>query len=491
MKLTFSSLFRSLRVKFGLLVLILLFLTFLFSSAVLIYRSIVIQRDDLISQARAYARLSARPIGSAYNLYYNSGHLKFRELIVETLRLNTDIKKVQIISATGEILFDSEELAKADKPEYARRENNPEILENVRLNITSEIPTKANLTEPDQIIEPYFEDFGAHPFSIRYFISYDSISKNIATTVSAILILSAIFLTISIILIVFVVNRTIINPIEVVISGARKISSGNLSHTIKVNTRDEVEDLANAVNTMAKTLRQNIEDLKKLDELKDEFVIIASHNLRTPVTVLKGYLSTARTSGVRFEGQEAVEVKISELEKLIEELVSIVSIEAKKEYLVARNVDLLELLKEVWLEFDKKAQDKNIVCLWKIPKNQNFILKTDQAKMKKVFQNILDNAIKFNRQNGKVTIGIEAKKDKFVVSIADTGIGISPEYSQKIYEKFHRGTPILEYEYPGTGLGLYIAKLIVDYLKGSIWFKSKQAVGTTFFVSLPKLFREF
>src|SRR3990167_10002433 len=115
MKLFPANPSRSLRIKFGLLVLLLLFIIFSLSSGVLIYRSIDTQRKNLISQARSFAKLSAKPVGSTYSLYYNSGYLKFKELISEILALDPEIKKVQIISVDAvngevEVLFDSEEL---------------------------------------------------------------------------------------------------------------------------------------------------------------------------------------------------------------------------------------------------------------------------------------------------------------------------------------------------------------------------------------------
>lgn len=475
-----------LRAKFSLLILIILFLIFAASTSFLIKRNIDAQTQDLISQARSFAQLSAKPIGSAYQLYYQSGYLKFQELTKKILALNPDIGKVQAVSATGEILFDSEELL-PDKRQFPKSQIIDEtVLKSVKANTISEIPPKTVNSKPNQIIVPYFEDFGAHPFSIRYFISYEAISKNLINTVLTTLLLSLVFFAIAVFLIISAVNKIILNPIEVVISGAKRISSGDLTHTIVVKTQDEVEDLALAVNQMAQTLRKNIEDLKKLDELKDEFVIIVSHNLRTPLTILKSYLAIARKEGARFAGQEVLEEKVVELEELVEKLVSIVSLGTEKEYLIEEEVDLANLLKEVWSDFEVKAKEKNISSLWEIDETKSFVLKTDGRKLRKSLENIIDNAIKFNRQNGKVVIGLKDKKDVFIVSIADTGIGISPKYAEKIFEKFHRGTPSLQYDYPGVGLGLYVTKLIIEYLRGSIWFKSKEGEGTTFFVKLPK-----
>src|SRR3989344_5880717 len=169
MKIVPSAIVRSIRIKFGLVVLLLLFIVFSLSSSILIYRSIDTQRKNLISQARSFAKLSAKPVGSTYSLYYNSGYLKFKELISEILVLDPEIEKVQIISVTGQILFDSEEL-ESGKPSNPRLVEGESILGQLSANIGSEVPQRTNNSRPQEIIEHYFEDFGAHPFSIRYFI---------------------------------------------------------------------------------------------------------------------------------------------------------------------------------------------------------------------------------------------------------------------------------------------------------------------------------
>jgi len=488
MKLFPASLFRSLRVKFGLLVLLLLFLIFSLSSGVLIYRSIDTQRQTLISQARAFAELSAKPIGSTYSLYYNSGYLKFKELTSEILALDPEVEKVQIISVTGEIIFDSEEL-ESGKPENTRLVEGESILSQLNANVGSEVPQRTNNSRPQEIIEPYFEDFGAHPFSIRYFISYSSISKNIFSTVLTTVLLSAIFFAISILLIIWVVNRTILNPIEIVVQGARKISLGNLSHIIEVKTKDEVEDLAVAVNQMAQTLRKNIEDLKELDKLKDEFVFLASHNLRTPLTVIKGYVSSLQgdksLSKEVQSGISAMAVSTKQLETITETLLSLVSLEEKKEVFEKKEVDLIKFIEELSSSLMKKATEKGVNFIFELPSKPLPVIKLERRRMTQAITGLIDNAVKFNKENGKVIIKIEYHGKEVILSIKDEGIGIPEEEKDKIFKKFHRTTDVLTYNYVGIGLGLYLTKLIVESHQGKIWFESKVGEGTTFYVSLP------
>src|SRR4030042_4284165 len=206
MKLLPQTLFKSIRVRFGVIIAILLLLVFALSSGVLIIRTINSQNKTLITQARAFSELSSQPIGDTYSLYYGSGYLKFTELIGKILALNPDIIKVQIISANGEILFDSSQVS-ADKPPEIKNETDKAVIEKVKLNEESEIPARTEGQKPTQIIQPYFEDFGAHPFSIRYFISYDSVTQNMAAIITTSALLSAGVLFWAIILIFFVLGR--------------------------------------------------------------------------------------------------------------------------------------------------------------------------------------------------------------------------------------------------------------------------------------------
>src|SRR3990167_3404602 len=144
MQFLHGALLRSIRIKFALLVLIPLIAIFSISSGVLILRSINTQINTLVSQARAYSKLTVKPIGDTYSLYYESGYLKFAELMNQILALNPDIKKLQIISVTGEILFDSSQLINTQKPETTAREQDSEIVEKVKSNLGSELPSNGS-----------------------------------------------------------------------------------------------------------------------------------------------------------------------------------------------------------------------------------------------------------------------------------------------------------------------------------------------------------
>ena len=264
---------------------------------------------------------------------------------------------------------------------------------------------------------------------------------------------------------------------------------GNLSHTIEVKTKDEVEDLAFAVNQMAQTLRKNIEDLKELDKLKDEFVFLASHNLRTPLTVIKGYIEIIqqdKTLGEDILSQiKKISTSTKELEEITETLLSLVSLEKGEEKFEKVAVDIGDMIKRICEGLNKKMTEKRVTFTFELPTEPLPRIKIDKNRIIQAFTGLIDNAIKFNKEGGQVVIKIEKKTKEVLVSIQDTGIGISKEEVSNIFKKFHRATDVLTYNYVGIGLGLYLTKLIIEAHRGKIWFESEPNKGTTFYVSLP------
>jgi signal transduction histidine kinase len=473
---------RSLQVKFTLVVIFLFILIFGLLSFVVIRNLTNTERNNLITQARAFATLSTRPIGETYNTYHASGHLKFSELIQNNLALNKDIEKIQIINVDGEILFDSEELAGKPKPARIVEAN---ILDKVAANSASEIKSGGNITE---IIDPYFEDWGAHPFSIRYFISYDSINKSIADIRNTALFLTLISMVLSTSLIIFIINRLFLSPVKKVVEAAKAISGGDLTREIAVKTGDEVEELASSVNHMAQTLRSNIEALKELDKLKDEFIMIASHNLRTPLVTIQGYLDYFKKANLETSLQKyltRIDTSLKELSNLTEELIGIVSMESRREGLAKQETDIEELLEGAARSFSSPALEKKINIVFEFPESTLPKVSIDKFKIIQAVNNLIDNAIKFNKEGGQVTISTKRKGHSLLVSVADTGIGIEKDKVNLVFGKFARGTSILKYDYTGTGLGLYITKLIINAHGGKIWFESTPGKGTTFYFTIP------
>jgi signal transduction histidine kinase len=238
-----------------------------------------------------------------------------------------------------------------------------------------------------------------------------------------------------------------------------------------------------------KELINAYKELKKLDESKTEFLSLASHQLRTPLSTIKGYLSMILEGDygpISEEVKEAVKTVYQSNERLIglvNDLLNVTRIEAGKLEYNPTLSDLEKLIKEVTEEMKLPAKKKNLkieVFVEKLPKF-NF----DPEKIRQVLINLLDNAIKYT-EKGKITVIAKTQNSNVRVEVKDTGIGISRERLNSLFQWFSRGRGVYRLESGGFGLGLYIAKKIIEKAKGKIWAESEgEGKGSTFIFTLP------
>ena len=476
----------SLGVKFSLVTAAIFLIIFGIVSFVLIRQNVNFQKQSLLARANTFSNLGTKPIGDAYNSYFQAGFLRFREQLIDTLALNEDIFRLQIISVEGEVLFDTVNLDSQDE-KTAENIEDPVVLQAV----SARHPTQLTGQDGDinEIVVPYSDDFGARPFSVRYFISYESIYKEVDRVILTIGVLTLAVLIVTLIAMTVFVHRLILNPLGQIVNAAGEITRGNLSQKINLATRDELAELANSLNQMTERLKKNIEDLRQLDKLKDEFVYLASHNLRSPLTAIKGYIEILlKNKSLDREAKEAsgkISASSARLEELTESLLNLVALEENKQPLLMKSVDLEKLLEALVEKFTSDISEKRISLIFEFPPGEIPKIDLDELRMSQALESLLENAIKFNREGGKIVIGLKRIRDYLRLSIKDTGIGIPKEEREKVFQKFHRATDILTYDYEGIGLGLYVTKLIIEAHQGRIWFESEPGEGTTFYVELP------
>ncbi|OGY27078.1 MAG: hypothetical protein A2Z42_01750, partial [Candidatus Woykebacteria bacterium RBG_19FT_COMBO_43_10] len=476
----------SLRVKFSLITAAIFLIIFGIVSFVLIRQNIDFQKQSLLARANTFSNLGTKPIGDAYNSYFQAGFLRFREQLIDTLVLNEDIFRLQIISVEGEILFDTINLDRQNGETVEKMED-PEILQAVSARQPTQLTGQNG--DVDEIIVPYSDDFGARPFSVRYFISYESIYKEVDRIILTIGLLTVAVLVVTLVAMTVFVYLLILKPLGRIIDAAGEITRGNLRQKIDLATRDELAELANSLNQMTERLKKNIEDLKQLDKLKNEFVYLASHNLRSPLTAIKGYIDILlKNKSLDREAKEAsgkIAVSSARLEELTESLLNLVALEENKQPLLMKSVDLEELLEALAEKFAASISEKRISLIFEFSPGEIPKIDLDEPRISQALESLLENAIKFNREEGKIIVGLKRIKDYLRLSIKDTGIGIPKKERERVFQKFHRATDILTYDYEGIGLGLYVTKLIIEAHQGRIWFESEAGAGTTFYVELP------
>jgi PAS domain S-box-containing protein len=233
----------------------------------------------------------------------------------------------------------------------------------------------------------------------------------------------------------------------------------------------------------------DISERKEMDRRKDEFISMASHELKTPLTSLKGFLTLLQRRLV-LTGDEKelyylarMDAQVDNLTKLINDLLDISKLQIGQLVYTEECFDMNTLVQEIVENFQGMTQ-RHRILLEVETQAQVF---GDRGRLGQVLTNLLDNAIKYSPQTNSVLVQVTKDWDIATVSVQDFGIGIAKEYQHKIFERFYQVTDTTEKTYPGLGMGLYISKEIIKRHGGQLWVKSEKGQGTTFYFSLPLL----
>lgn len=476
---------------------------FLFLFAVLGVGTYVIVRaissnatSSATAQAEASAELSTRPLAEAYDLYFSSGRAKFNEVVLRLLSLGSPIiESFQLIKVDGEILFDTKEITKELILSPGEKKTvEGEILLAIQESESRVFYQPNNPGRLSEIIYPYFGDWGAHPYSARYFVSYASVDTLIAevTQIAALTFIFALLLSLNLANRLF--KKFLLGPLLVIHKASAAISGGDLERQIVLSQQDELGELARSINKMAQSLKQNIKELEKLDEVKGEFITIASHHLRTPITVIKWALESLTVRKERLTPQQELSVSYLEsalrwLSDFSEKLIRIVSLEVGSSPLRYTEFNLCELISGLVRSFSSFAKKNQVSVSVSCSKSCESVY-LDRDLIYQLISILLDNAIKFNKKDGEVRITAEVApvegRRTLSVCVSDTGIGIREEEKERIFRMFQRAPGIRRLDHEGVALGLFTAKLICRAHGGRIYIKKTEVGrGSTFCFEIP------
>jgi PAS domain S-box-containing protein len=236
-------------------------------------------------------------------------------------------------------------------------------------------------------------------------------------------------------------------------------------------------------------LAEQNEQLRELDRLKDEFISLVSHELRTPLTSIHGYLELLLDGGAGKLGEEqarfltVVERNSKRLMQLVGDLLFMAQVEAGKLALDLDEVDLNEVVAECLEAAQPIADDRQINLVAEVADTP--LMLGDRSRLAQVLDNLISNALKFTPRLGRVSVRVSVVGNDAVVEIQDTGVGIPAGEQDRLFERFFRSSTATEQAIPGTGLGLTIAKTIVERHEGTISIESAEGAGTTVSVRLP------
>jgi len=243
--------------------------------------------------------------------------------------------------------------------------------------------------------------------------------------------------------------------------------------------------------TIGKMVINQAEQMAKLNKMKTEFISVASHQLRTPLSAMRWQaelLLSKMSEGLDEKQKEKItniDMLSLRMTRLVNDLLDVAKIDQGRLSLTIKEINISEcingILKEIILPL---ASAKEIKVIFD-DKGDLPMVMADADKMKLVFENLLSNAVKYTLEEGKIEINYEKDEDFAIFSIKDTGVGIPFSQQDQVFSKFFRSSNVVRYQTEGTGLGLYIAKNIIEQTGGKIWFESEENVGTTFNFTLP------
>lgn len=302
---------------------------------------------------------------------------------------------------------------------------------------------------------------------------------------------TVVFFIVSYLAILYVIQRFIVNRIKPVYNvirdlplSGKKLEEQKSSNNLLLNVKSEVEE-------WAKTQLKEIERLKELEKYRKDFVGNVSHELKTPIFNIQGYVLTLLEGGmedpkINHLYLKRTEKSIDRMVSIVEDLESITKLESGELKLIMTKFDIVKTVEEVIEMEHWQASESKIKVQIVTKPDKPIYVRADKKRILEVITNLIVNAIKYGKQNGFVNISFHDMEDNIIVEIADNGIGIEKQNLPRIFERFYRVDKSRSREQGGTGLGLSIVKHIIEAHNQSINVRSIIDQGTTFNFTLEK-----
>jgi signal transduction histidine kinase len=281
------------------------------------------------------------------------------------------------------------------------------------------------------------------------------------------------------IILTYFLSRRILSPVRALTSAARQFGKGDFTRRVIYEGKGEIGELAHSFNSMA-------ENLEKNEQLRRNMVADVAHELRTPISNLKGYLEAISDGIVKPDEAtiHSLNEEASSLSHLVTDLQELTLADAGTLKIIVQPEDISHLVKETVIAIQAKAVNKELSVAASLPDNLP-IVDIDAHRIKQVLNNLLDNAIAHTGKGGKINVTSRQQGDKLYISVIDTGEGIPPKDLPMIFERFYRVDKSRTRATGGSGLGLTIAKRLVEAHGGTIEVTSQLGKGSTFTFSVP------
>jgi signal transduction histidine kinase len=342
--------------------------------------------------------------------------------------------------------------------------------------------TGQETTAPDQTAAPLMETSAA---GILHIIHNDAADINRASlqitynTIGRFFLWGGLLAVAIALLLTFILSRHILAPVKALAGATRKFGKGDFSHRVDFKDRGEIGELGRSFNTMA-------DDLERNERLRRNMVADVAHELRTPISNLRGYLEAISDGLVKPDEAtiHSLSEEASSLSRLVDDLQELSLADAGELRLIFQPEDISRLIRETITALQAEAAAKSLTMSASLPATLPEV-NIDSHRIKQVLYNLLDNAVAHTGPEGRITVTAWQEEDRVYISVADTGEGIPAEDLPLIFERFYRVDKSRTRSTGGTGLGLTIVKRLVEAHGGRIDARSKPGQGATFTFSLP------
>lgn len=273
------------------------------------------------------------------------------------------------------------------------------------------------------------------------------------------------------------ISRKIVNPIKKITDATKKVASGDFTIELETKRDDEIGELTHNFNKMVK-------ELNSIECLQKDFINNVSHEIKTPISSIQGFAKLLEADDLsKEERKEYAEIIKEESDRLLylsTNILKLAKLENQERIMNKTKFNIAEQIRRTISVLEPKWKEKNIKFNVSL-KEQEFLGEKDL--MYQVWMNIIENSIKFSKQDGQIDVKMKTNQDSIIVEIKDYGIGMEEEEAKKIFDRFYQVDK--SHTKPGAGLGMTIAKRIVELSDGKIEVKSKLNESTTFIVTLP------
>ncbi len=380
--------------------------------------------------------------------------------------------ELQIINLNGDTSFDSNWFSKEGEPKsqaFLDRFIGDANKATIPIVINNNVAGNAVITSND----PAFTGFLAKLYSSMLI----SLAIGILTLISLVIIFT------------IYLSRSVLRPLKQLNGAAERISQGDLDRTIEYKAGDELGKFSRTFDQMRQKLKESLQKQQESERARKELLASISHDLRTPITSIKGYVEGLQDGVAKDEEMfdrylQVIKDKTDKLDRLIDELFWFSRLDMDRVEINLQQINSHGLLTDIFGEYELELGQDQFIIKKPLPSVQVMV---DKHKIAQVVDNLVQNARRHAGESVRINVMATIHGDRLVIEMNDNGPGISEYDLPHVFERFYRGEKSRSRDYGGTGLGLTICKYIIDAHGGDIWVESSCGKGSTFYFSLPIL----